>query len=115
MTATPLTITQAPTLYSTVGAVVTMDAGDVGNGNVIPFTGNIMMVIAHNTDASPQTITITSVGAPVTGRTGDVNAESLAAGEIRVFRLARDGWVDANGEVAISVSDANVEIGVLNF
>lgn len=113
MATTALTIDVLPGLYSTTGQILDDQAPDVANGNHFDFSGDVMYLIANNTGGSAYTITITSVAGPVSGRTGDVNAESLAAGEIRIFRLARQGWANSSGQVAVSVSNVAVQLSVL--
>ena len=110
MATAPVTETTTPTRYSQTGAAVTMTAADVANGNHIDSSRNVM-VIANNTGASPYTVTITSVADNVTGRTGDVAAQSLAADEIRIFLLTASGWSDASDQYLVSASNAAVKFG----
>lgn len=112
MAETLLTATTAPGKFSQTGTVLTMNAGDVGNGNYAAGATDILVVV-HNTDAGSQTITITSSAHPMTGRTGDVSAQSLAAGEYRVFRLGNLGWANSNRQIIFAASSANVKIGVV--
>lgn len=107
-----LAITTAPGFYSQTGQVVTITANDVGGNNSIVVTSDCL-VIAHNTDVGAQTVTITSTADPTFGRVGNVAAQSLAADEIRVFRLTRIGWANSNGLIIVSGSDANINFGVI--
>lgn len=112
MPETALTRTTAPGKFSQTGTALTMAAADVPNGN--KFTGGQdLLVVAHNTGGSTRTITITSVADPVTGRTGSVTAQNIAAGEIRIFRLANFGWANSAGEIIISANNAEVKFGVV--
>lgn len=115
MPTTALTVSALPGLYSTTGSVPTLNSSDAANGNHFDFGGDVMIVIVQNTGVGARTVTITSEPGPLTGRLGNVAAQSLAAGEIRVFRLARTGWANANNQVAISGSHAEVKIAVLSF
>lgn len=112
MAATTLTKTVSPGKYSQTGTAVTMAGADVGNGNDFAQDRDVL-VIAQNTGGSPYTVTITSQADPQYGRTGDVNAQSLAAGEIRIFRLTGPGWADSNGKINISATNAAVQFGVV--
>lgn len=115
MATTALAVQTLPDNYSTTGLVATMPAADNVNGNHFPFSGDQMIIVCWNSGASAYTVTITSTAAPVSGRLGDVNAVSLAADEIRIFRLARSGWVNSSGNVEISANNAAVKIGVFKF
>jgi hypothetical protein len=116
MPATALTQTSAPHKYSQTGAVVTMAAADVANGNKISDATRDMLVIARNSGASARTVTITSEPLSDFQRTGDVNAQSLAAGEIRIFRLTKNGWADeTTNEILLSANHAEVLFGVVDL
>lgn len=110
---TLLTKTTGPGRYSTTGAAVTMVAADTANKNRFVATGNDI-IIAHNTGDTPATVTINSAPDPY-GRTGDVAAQSLAAGEIRVFYPALLGWVQPSGHIHLEASAADVKFGVISL
>ena len=114
MARTVLVKTAAPGFWSTIGAALTKAAGDVGNGNYFEISGECLL-IAWNNSASPYTITITSVADPTYGRSGSVVAQTLAADEIRFFRLVPIGWMQANGWVHVDVSNAAITIGVVQL
>jgi len=89
-----------------------MMAADTVNKNQFSASGNDL-VIAHNVGASPATITIKSVADPF-GRLGDVNAESIAAGTIRVYNLrGLVGWQQSDGNIYLEASSSDVKFGVL--
>lgn len=113
MAETSISLQTGPTEYSQTGLAVTMTAADVGNGNVFTFAGSRVLIIAQNTGGSSYTVTITSQADPVTGRTGHVSAQSLAAGEIRVFRIPSTGWADTSSKVYISASNTAVKFGLV--
>ena len=110
MPTTAITKTTLPGYYSTTGVAMTMDSADTVNNNHI-VAGQLTLVVVHNTNAGAQTVTITSQADATTSRTGDVSAQSLAADEIRVFILPKNGWEDSSGNILISGSHADVEIG----
>lgn len=85
-----------------------------GYGGDVVAGVNDLLVIAHNTHATTAyTFTITSAADPVTGRTGDVAAVSLTAGQIKVFRLTMRGWADASRNFNFDVENAAVKIGLI--
>lgn len=114
MARTALVKTTAPGFWSTIGAALTKAAGDVANGNYFEISGECLL-IAWNNSASPYTITITSVADPTYGRSGNVTAQSLAADEIRIFRLVPNGWAQPNGQVYVDVSNAAITMGVIQL
>lgn len=116
MARTTLTKTTVPTPYADAGVVVTMTAADTSNQNRVTLTGK-EIVIAHNTGASTRTVTFTSV-ADRFGRTNDISAENILAGEIKVYGpgLAIEGWNSVDAAVTYLYLEANhaeVKFGVL--
>ncbi len=79
--------------YPTLPVVITQLAADATNLNQIALTGREIL-IARNTHATdPFTFTVSSTAHPVTNRTGDISAYSIAAGvEVMVGPLASEGW-----------------------
>lgn len=95
-------------------ADITMTAADVANGNQFVPTGN-ELVIAHNSGASPYTVTITSVAAG-NNRTGDITTYSLAAGDYAVFGpFRREGWLQSDGYIYLAASNASVKFGIITL
>lgn len=92
-----------------------MTAADTSNKNSFPLTGR-EVVIAHNTGASAYTVTITSVDDRY-GRSEDISAESIAAGDIRVYGpgLALEGWQQTDGSLYLEANNAAVKFGVLRL
>lgn len=112
MPRTDLTKISAPGPTSYTGTVLTMTAADVANMNQFTAAGKDLL-IAHNTGASPYTVTVTSVADPY-GRTKDISAVSLAAGEYRVFGpLELTGWVQTDGKIYLQASNASVKFGIV--
>lgn len=94
---------------------LTMSAADTVNLNSVPHTGK-EVIIARNSGASPYTVTITSVADPVHGRTGDIAAASLAAGEVAVFGpYPIDGWRQSDARLYFQASNAAVLFTVLRL
>lgn len=110
MATTALAGTTAPGVYSQTGAPMTMTAADVANGNHIVSTKKVLIVCENTDGSTAYTVTITSVADTITGRTGSVSAQSLAAGEIRTFLLTSNGW-SSNDQYLISANNASIKIG----
>lgn len=113
MARTTITKTTAPGYWSTTGAAVTMTAADVTNGNQVEAAGEVLLIV-RNSGGSAYTVSINSAPDPITGRTGHVSAQSLAAGEIRIFRLIPTGW-SISGWYEINASNAAVLIGAVQL
>lgn len=113
---TPLTVLGTKTsAYTANGADLTMTAADASNKEQVTITGK-ELVIAHNTGASAYTVTISSVADAAAGRTGDVSAYSLAAGEYAVFGpFDLDGWEQSDGKLYFEASNASVKFGVVRI
>lgn len=112
MARTNLTKTTAPGSYAAAGVALTMAAADVANMNQFTANGNDL-VIAHNTGASPYTVTITSAPDPY-GRTKDIAAESIAAGAIRIYGPFKlPGWIQSDGKFYLQASNAAVQFGIV--
>lgn len=78
------------------------------------LTDSKTTVIAHNTDSSAHTITITSV-ADQFNRTGDIAAYSIAAGKVAHFGPFKTvGW-GHSGQLWIDVSSPLIRLAVVNL
>jgi len=96
-------------------ADLTMTAADTVNKEQFVASGNDL-IIAHNTGASPHTITVTSVADGQTKRTGDITAYSLGAGEYAALGpFAKQGWVQADGKIYLEANHAEVKFGVVQL
>lgn len=98
-------------------ATITLTAASAG-ADTFAATGR-QLVLCQNTHATtPYTVTITSV-ADERGRTGDITAYSLAAGEVAVFGVAltnSPGWKNTStGAITITASNASVKISILTL
>lgn len=77
-------------------------------------TGNELLLV-HNTSVSAATFTLNSV-ADEYGRTGDISEYSLAAGDYAAFKITNTvGWRNSSGIATMSVSDASVEVALLDI
>jgi len=114
MAQTEISAQGAPGFWSTTGLALTFTAADVANGNKTAGT-NDLVIVAKNTGASPHTVTITSVALDDYSRTGDVAAQSLAASEIRIFRLTKNGWADSNGDFLYAADHAEIEFAAVDL
>jgi hypothetical protein len=115
MPRTNITPTAVPARYSSNGAQITWVNGDTVNNHAFVLTEN-QVLLAWNADAAAaRTITITS--APdVYGRTKDITAYNMAFGTIHVFEpFKQAGWLQADGTVYVSVSNAAVKLAVLTL
>ena len=98
--------------YSVANAAdITFTAADTVNQNEIVLRqGDILL--AWNQGASPYTVTVTSV--ELYGRTGDVSAYSIGAGEIMAFGPVQPaGWKQSAGELYFEANNASVYFAIL--
>lgn len=103
-----------PTLPVAANALdIAMTAADAVNKEQFVPSGDDL-VIAHNSGASPYTITFTSA-ADEFKRTGDISAYSLGAGEVAAFRFKKPGWMQSDGYVYIEASNAAVRWAVIQL
>lgn len=92
-----------------------MTAGDAVNGNTVPWPGQRLLLLVENTDgAAAYTVGVPSV-ADALGRTGDITAYSLAAGDKAAFLLERAGWQQSDGSLHLDFENAAVEFAVLQL
>jgi len=104
----------APGFWSTTGLAVTMTVADVGAGNETAAVNDVLLIARNSHATNPFTVTITSA-ADQYGRLGNVAAQSLVAGEIRIFRLTMHGWADVNGKYLFSANNAAILFGVVQL
>lgn len=109
---TPATI--APGAYGGVSNAVTLTAADTTNKNMFTMTGKDLLII-QNTGGSAATWTATSVADPY-GRVGNIAAESIAAGAIRVFGpIPLEGWAQTDGKFYLEASANTVKFAVIRL
>lgn len=86
-------------------------AADTVNQNQFSPSGDDLILV-KNDDAGAQPVTLTS--APdAQGRTGDIAAYSIGAGEVAVFRVKTAGWMQSDGKVYLEAASANVFFAVI--
>lgn len=112
---TPLTALGTKTdAYSANAADLTMTAADTVNKEMVALTGN-ELVVAHNTGAAEHTVTVTSVVDEM-GRTGNVAAYAVGAGEYAVFGpFGTEGWRQSDGKLYFEANHAEVLFGVVKL
>lgn len=114
MPRTLLTKSVATGSNTAAGIPLTMAAADVGNLNAFQAAGTDL-IVAQNTGGSTYTVTVTSAPDPW-GRTRDIAAENIAAGELRVFGpFAQSGWMQTDGRVYLQASNAAVKFGIVQL
>lgn len=95
-------------------ADLTVAAANVADKNQFVASGGDL-VIVHNTGAGAHTFTVTSTADPY-GRTKDISAYSIGAGEIAVFGpLELTGWVQTDGKVYCEGDHAELYIGIVKL
>lgn len=112
MPRTTLTKTTAPGAYTHAGTLLTMTAADASNGNQFVATGKDL-IVAYNSAGLTYTITVTSSADPY-GRTKDITAENITAGQYKIFGpLETVGWIQSDGKIYITASNAGVYLGIV--
>ncbi len=89
-------------------------AADVGNGNQFIPSGDDLLIVTNSDGANPYTFTVTSAPDPL-GRIGNIDTYSLGAGEFADFRLKKTGWMQPDGNIYISASNAAIKFAVLSL
>jgi hypothetical protein len=88
-------------------------AGTYTDGEGWANTGREILIV-YNSGASPYTFTVSSV--PYLGRSGDITAYSLAAGEFAVVGpFDPKGWNQSDGQVYVVGSNASVKFCVIQL
>ncbi len=103
------------TAYATANiADLAMTAADAANKQLAAHSGKVL-IVAHNSGAGANTVTITST-VDSNGRTGDITAYSMGAGEYAVFGpFDLDGWVQTDWKLYFEASNAEVFFGVVDL
>lgn len=111
---TPVSPKNPNSTISANSADVVSVAADAANGMAVPLTGR-ELIYARNTGAGARTLTITSVA--VDGRTGDITAYSLGAGEECLFGpFTTRGWQQASdGKLYLTAEHAEVKLLVIKI
>ncbi len=98
------------------GRVLNFEAADTTNKNRFKASGRDL-VLALNTGASARTVTISSARDPF-GRTEDVSAYSVGAGELACFGpFPLEGWEQQSGEnigyIELEASHTDIQFAVV--
>lgn len=106
-----VTATTAPGNYPTALSVITKTAGNITDFNYIQLTGDDNdLVMCWNDDSVAHTVTFSAVADPVTGRDGDITAQSLAADAIVVWGPGKlRGWAQAGGRLFVDCTSTGVK------
>lgn len=114
MARTALTKTIATGKYPTAGVNCPFAIWDATNGNQFVATGKDIIIV-FNTDTASHTYTIHSV-ADDKGRSGDITAQTLAAGLHHIIGpLPIDAWAQTGGVITLDASDATVKFAVIQL
>lgn len=106
-----------PTLQPGAGTLTVTEAapGVAADGISFPIVPGKQVLIARNTNAGAQTVTITSV-VDARGRSGDITTYSIAAGGIAAFGpFEYEGWRQSDGSVWAVGSHIDVKFVVLQL
>lgn len=105
-----------PTLPVTANSLdLAMQALDASLGNYTALVDSKTFVLAQNTGVGARTITFTSV-ADAFGRTGDITAYSIGAGELAIFGpFKAAGWSQSGTQLYIDGSHAEVKAAVITL
>lgn len=112
---TSITVKPVPNFrdgITTNEGLLTMTAADASNSNEFVFTGNEILVIQNTSASTQRTFTLTSAPDGL-GRTADVTAQTIEAGEIKIFQFESDGWEQSTGKIYFAGSHAEVKFGVI--
>lgn len=104
-----------PTLQPSAGSLVVTEyaPGTASDGVQVALIPGKTILLARNTNAGAQTITVTS-SADSMGRSGDITTYSLAAGAIVALGpFQTDGWRQTDGNLYAVASHIDVKFSVL--
>lgn len=105
--ATPLSANDADITFTASGA-------DYADGAAFPHTGK-EIILVRNDNVGAQTITISSV-VDEKKRSGDITTYSIGAGEYAAFGpFPVDGWRQADGDMNIEFSEADLYVAILRL
>ena len=114
MARTVLTKTTAPGGFPTTGTVATFEAADPTNKNSFVMTGRETLLVRNVHATDPKTVTINSA-ADEMGRTGDITALSIDAGDVVVLGPFKDktGWAQTGGVLHLEGETTDIEFCVI--
>jgi len=105
---TALTVITLPNPFAITPSLLTFTTTD---GAATFACDGMTFLIAQNSGAGA-TITVSSVAAPRTGRTGDITTDAIAGGgTIRIYQVfSPSGWRQSTGLVNVTVSNVSVAL-----
>ena len=111
-----ITKTQSPGKNPAAGVVVTWTDCDPSNHNQFLMSGDDLLLVRNAHADTAKTFTLNSV-ADAQGRTGDITAESLAAGAVRVLGPFEDktGWMQSNGYCYLTGESTDIKFAVIKL
>lgn len=116
MVRTAVTTTTAPGAYGGAWTELTLAAGDVANGNDFTLTGREILVMYNSSADTAYYVTLTSVAAAGTNRTGDITEVDIPFGEYHIFGpIGLDGWQQTDGKFYVNVENAAILLGVIRL
>ena len=104
-----------PSLQPTAGSLELTEyaPGTASDGVQVTLIPKKTILIARNTNAGAQTVTVTSV-ADAQGRSGDITTYSIAAGKLAAFGpFETEGWRQSDGNLYAVASHIDVKFSVL--
>lgn len=94
---------------------LTWTAADTTNQNRFVLTGSYLVLVRNSHATTAYTVTFTST-ADSKGRSGDVSAYSLAAGEVAAFMVnSTEGWKQTDGYFWLEANNASVLFAIVKL
>lgn len=93
---------------------IVLTAADASEKNQASVAGSRQLLLALNTGAGAHTVTLTSA-ADDKGRSGDISAYSVGAGELMAFLFKSPGWRQTDGKLYFEANDPEVKFAVINI
>lgn len=91
-----------------------MSTLDNVNGNSIVSEADLLLIVQNPTGGA-LSFTVTSQPVSGSGRSQNIS-QSIAAGEIRIFRLTKDGWENTDGLILLPTGlSASLKCGVVKL
>lgn len=99
--------------FPTDGVTLTFETANTTDKEQVVLTGK-EIVIAHNTGVGAATVTINSVA--YLGRTGDIAADSIAAGAMHIYGpFDLRGWKQSDGNLYLEASSTDIDFAVITI
>lgn len=116
MARTTLTPTDVTGKFPTTPVTITETAADATNLNQCRLTGREILIARNDHATDAKTFTVTSVAHPITGRTDDITAHSIAAGvSVMVGPLAPEGWRSTDGYLYFAGETTDIKFQIIRI